>query len=339
MLVLSGGGDYGAFGAGFLEGWGTVPPGPVSRPPEFDIVTGVSTGALIAPFAFIGDNASYRRVTDLYQEPKTDWVRLAGLFFFLPGRASFLDTRGLQRDIYAQFDADVVARITEGYRQGRVLGIGTTNLDLSVTRPWNLTDEAVKAVETGNLDRVHKVLLASAAIPAAFPPVAIDDTLYVDGGTSSNILYNIEMLTQDSPRTIWRRKHPDRPLPRMRFWVIINNQLDAAPQLVQPNWPSITSTSVSTAIRSSTVGSLRFLALQVEFIKHTEKVDIEVYYIAIPDEWRAPKTGIFEKETMRSLAERGYELGCNPDNWKTYHFTPNAPIDPFTGSSTQSPAR
>ncbi|MFN7019735.1 MAG: patatin-like phospholipase family protein [Phycisphaerales bacterium] len=337
MLVLSGGGDYGAFGAGFLQGWGKAPDGPLRRPREFDVVTGVSTGALIAPFAFIGDQASYEDVTRLYREPKEDWVKLDGLLFFLPGRASFLNTEGLQRDIRLHINAGVVEKIAQGYADHRLLAIGTTDLDLGVTTAWNLTAEAAAACGSGDLGRVHKVLLASAAIPAAFPPVVIDDTLYVDGGTSANILYSWDMLSSETPRAVWRRRYPDRPIPRMRYWVIINNQFSAAPQAVQPNWPSITGASVSTAIRSSTLGSLRFLALQAEHIRRTEKLDIEMYYVAIPDDWRPPKPGIFVKETMDSLADLGLRMGLDPNSWHRYEFSVRAPLDPFGRAPADTP--
>lgn len=68
ILILSGGGAKGAFGAGFLQGWGTVTEGPTVRP-EFDVVTGVSTGALIAPFAFVGSDKAYVKVVDFYADP------------------------------------------------------------------------------------------------------------------------------------------------------------------------------------------------------------------------------------------------------------------------------
>ena len=78
ILVVSGGGDWGAFGAGFLKGWGRVPPGPMARP-QFDIVTGVSTGALIAPFAFLGTDDAIERIVQLYRHPKPDWVKHRGI--------------------------------------------------------------------------------------------------------------------------------------------------------------------------------------------------------------------------------------------------------------------
>jgi hypothetical protein len=182
ILMISGGGDYGAFAAGVLEGWGEVGDAGWTRP-TFDVVTGVSTGALIAPFALIGDENSYRRVLTLYENPKKDWIELRDIFFFLPGRQSFMSTAGLERDVREQIDAKTIAAIAAAERDGRTLAIGATNLDLGRMHPWDLTTEAAR-IEAGELesDRFYKVLMASAAIPALFPPVVIDDTLFVDGG-------------------------------------------------------------------------------------------------------------------------------------------------------------
>src|SRR4029077_7628089 len=80
LLVISGGGDWGAFGAGFIKGWSHVQ-GPLTKP-EFDVVTGVSTGALIAPFAFLGDDNSIESVVTLYRNPKPDWVKTRWPFYF-----------------------------------------------------------------------------------------------------------------------------------------------------------------------------------------------------------------------------------------------------------------
>lgn len=315
ILVLSGGGDFGAFGAGFLSGWGKVE-GTQSRP-DFDVVTGVSTGALIAPFAFIGDEKSFERVEHLYREPQQDWVQFRDIFFFLPGRQSFMSIDGLERDIREQVNWECVAAIAQKSREYAVLGIGTTNLDMGILMPFRLSLECERAMENGDIDRVHKILLASSAIPAAFPPVVIDDTLYVDGGTTSNILFSANMRSPDSVVRSLRREHPHVPIPKIRYWVIINNQLGAAPQVVQPTWVSITQASVATAIRSSTLGALRHLALEVDYLALTENVDAELYFIAIPDEWRAPRPGIFQRETMQSLADLGRKLGADPTSWRT----------------------
>jgi predicted acylesterase/phospholipase RssA len=85
ILVISGGGDWGAFGAGVLKGWGRVT-GEFARP-HFDVVTGVSTGALIAPFAFLGDEASIDRILQMYRNPQEDWAK-RGFVFFWPSNPS-----------------------------------------------------------------------------------------------------------------------------------------------------------------------------------------------------------------------------------------------------------
>ena len=103
LLIISGGGDWGAFGAGFLKGWGTVH-GELARPGEFDAVTGVSTGALIAPFAFLGDDQSIQRVVDLYRNPREDWVKPRGLLTFLSSGQSYAEIPGLEHDLDAALD-------------------------------------------------------------------------------------------------------------------------------------------------------------------------------------------------------------------------------------------
>lgn len=315
VLMISGGGDYGAFAAGILEGWGEIKD-PTWCRPTFDVVTGVSTGALIAPFALLGDDQSYRRVLDLYEHPKKDWITLRDIFFFLPGRASFMDTRGLERDVREQIDNKTIAAIAAAERDGRTLAIGATNLDLGRMHPWDLTTEAAR-IEAGELenDRFYKVLMASAAIPALFPPVVIDDTLYVDGGTTSNILYDADLRAEGAPVQEYRRRNQGRALPKFRFWVIVNNQLGGTPQRVEPTWVSITEASVATAIRSSTIGTLRQLSLATE-LQRRDGIDVTFHYVAIPDDWRPPVEGAFKQETMQSLSKLGRELGKDVASWR-----------------------
>lgn len=319
VLMLSGGGDYGAFGAGFLEGWSSLT-GPMAKP-DFDVVTGVSTGALIAPFAFIGDTDSIRQVEKLYREPKRDWIQFRGPLFFLPGQASFMSIRGLERDIRTQINMDVIRKIAERSREGRVLAIGTTNLDLGILKAWRLSAESERAVETGDPSRVHKVLLASSAIPAAFPPVLIDDTLYVDGGTTSNVLIPSDARSPRAAMRLLRKRFPNAKPPKVRYWVIVNNQLGGQPQIVEPSWFSITAASVGTAIRSSTIGSMRNLELQVRYMREVDGIEAEFRFVSIPEFWRAPVEGLFERETMRSLADLGRTMGKDPESWQSVMTT------------------
>lgn len=316
ILILSGGGDYGAFGAGFLSGWGRVTD-PEMRRPEFDNVSGVSTGALIAPFAFLGSHISYTQILDLYTHPKDDWLSLKDWLYFLPWRASFASVDGLKRDLQSAVTPEVIRQVAAESRKNRVLAINTTNLDVGHMHPFLLSMEAENAERTQDFERIYQILLASAAIPAVFPPQIIDGNLYVDGGATANILFRSNWCEPDGPITAFRAAHPGAPLPKIRFWVIINNQLDSGPQVVRPTWVSITGASLSTAIRASTITSLRFLYEQTRLMRAADGLDVEFRFVAIPDEWHAPKPGLFEEETMRSLAALGEKLGSNPAAWRS----------------------
>lgn len=161
LLVISGGGDWGAFGAGFLKGWGRVA-GPMARPP-FDVVTGVSTGALIAPFAFLGDEPAIDRIVELYRNPRKEWFRPRGLLAFLAGGASYGEIPGLEKDIDRTLDETMMRRLVEAGEDGRLLAVSTSNLDFGEAHVWDLV--------------------------AAFPPRLIDGSLYVDGAITGNIVY------------------------------------------------------------------------------------------------------------------------------------------------------
>ncbi len=329
ILIISGGGDKGSFAAGFMAGWSAVV-GPLARP-KFDIVTGVSTGALIAPFAFTDDALADARILKIYQEPNKDWSQPRDWFFFLPGRESFVDSAGLKRDIGREVNQSIILAMAKGAAEDRLLAIGTTNLDLGVSRTWDLTEEAHRALSQPKnvvrpAERIHDILRASAAIPAVFPPVVIDDAFYVDGGTTSNILIIDDLRSPNTPRGIFRRRYPDLPLPLLRYWIVVNNRLTPEPKIIQPSWVSITEASVDTIIRSSEVATLRQFAEQIEYVRYTEpNTHIELRYVAIPDTWTPIKPGIFQIENMKVLSNIGLAMGLDPESWKTDLAHPGAP--------------
>ncbi|MEY2715678.1 MAG: hypothetical protein RIT24_2021, partial [Planctomycetota bacterium] len=187
ILVLSGGGDYGAFGAAFLRAWKER--SGAGAMPEFDLVSGVSTGALIAPFAFLGTAKDLAQCEHLYRNPKPDWVLARGVLGLLPDNASLAEVPGLERELRREIDRSFVERIAAEGDRARLLFVNTTDLDQGRAQPFELTHAAKRAVADGSLDRFHSILLASAGIPGVFPPREIDGTLYADGGVTSNILY------------------------------------------------------------------------------------------------------------------------------------------------------
>jgi hypothetical protein len=324
MLILSGGGDYGAFGAGVLKGWGQVS-GEMARP-EFDVVTGVSTGALIAPLAFVGSEDAYERAFQVFQNPKPQWFRDRGLFAILIEKASLTDNTGLRQDMETTIDEAMIREIASGHEQNRALLIGTTNIDMGMLTMWDVGKIAHDIISGGKRrDRLDDVVMASASIPGVFPPVEIDGDLYVDGGVTRNIAYTTDQEFPNSAGNIWMREHPDRPLPKIRFWVIINNQLGTAPKQVAAGWPSLMVRSLEVSIRSSTISSLKGLAVTSILMRLRGNANVEFRYISIPDEWRPPVEGAFKKETMISLAELGKAMGADPANWKVTVPNPESP--------------
>ena len=119
-----------------------------------------------------------------------------------------------------------------------------------------------------------------------------------------------------SPMVGTTLRNAGRRCPRFRFRVIVNNQLGGTPQRVDPTWVSLTEASVATAIRSSTIGTLRQLSLATE-LQRRDGIDVEFRYVAIPDAWRPPVEGAFQAETMRSLSRLGRGIGVDVTSWKT----------------------
>src|SRR5262245_51874471 len=180
VLSLSGGGQNGAFGAGFLVGWQAS-----GRRPQFDAVGGVSTGALLATHALLGTPADDAILEQMYtQITKDDIYGDRGLFSLLFGADSLKDTAPLHALLVKYITADTLKRVAEAYDDNRLLVVGTTNIDYGQTWIWNLSLIA----KAGDLDLYRKALLASASFPIVFPPVEIDGHLFVDGAARSNLV-------------------------------------------------------------------------------------------------------------------------------------------------------
>jgi hypothetical protein len=317
ILIISGGGDWGAFGAGFLKGWQKVPPQHPLAMPQFDVVTGVSTGTLIAPFAFVRDAQSIDVVVNLYRNPKEDWVKQRGVLFFLPNNISFAEVPGLEREIKSHITLDMVRRIAKAGTDGRMLLVNTTNLDDATSRVFDLVAEARRAADSGQLERIRNIILASAGIPAAFPFRIIDDELYVDGAVTGNIIYGGRIVEEETFPAVWQKAYPKLPLPKFRYWVIFNNNFRPVPQVTAPNWVGVIQRSLETAGRAATATAIRHLFAMAEISRLKRKADVEVRIVSIPDNWVPPVPGIFIKETMNNLADLGEKMGADPATWSS----------------------
>lgn len=241
ILALSGGGADGAFGAGFLAGWTRT-----GQRPDFDIVTGSSVGALIAPFAFLG--AQYDPVL---KEAMTagladDLLQWAGADAIIG--ASVYESKPV-RDLIARYaDDGLIDAVAARHRTGKRLIVATTNVDTQSTTLWNLGEIAASG-SPQRRDLFRKVLAASAAIPGIFPPVLIEVRsagrdyveMHVDGGVSSNVTPVPDVLLT-SPRKS----------PRSRLFVIINGKLGGDPAYTADHTLPIVIRSFQTAVKAST---------------------------------------------------------------------------------------
>jgi hypothetical protein len=236
------------------------------------------------------------------------------MLYFLPNNASFAEVPGLERELRETVTAEMVRRIaTEG--GSRILAVNTTNVDDGTPRVFDLVAEAKRATDTGQLDRIHNIMLASAGIPGAFPFRVIDNELYVDGGVTGNIIYGGRISEDDSLPAQWQANYPERPVPKIRYWVIFNNQLRPMPQVTAPNWPAVVTRSLEMGTRAATLTSMRHLHAMSEVSRIKRKTDIEVRIVSVPGDWKPPVPGVFIKESMNNLADLGEKMGADPKSW------------------------
>jgi predicted acylesterase/phospholipase RssA len=315
VLVLSGGGDFGAFGAGFLQGWGNVADAKARRP-DFDAVFGTSTGALLAPLAYVGTEASLKVGADLYSDPPADLVEQNGLLPILPWNESLMKPTGLRRTLEQQLTPEMLAELRAGLKASRALACATTNVDFGTFRPLDLLAAAGEDDATFRHAIVER-LLASSAIPAVFPPIEFEGSLYVDGGATANIWAVRDQSQPDSVLQQWIRANPGKTPPKIRIWVIVNNQLFPRNGDAKREWIDLAGRGVSIMLRSTMLKDMKLTAYAALQVDKEMPGEVEFRFVAIPDEWEPPVKGSFKKETMQALVDLGRKMGADPASWRS----------------------
>ena len=135
------------------------------------------------------------------------------MLYFLPNNISFAEVPGLEREMRERIDLQMIKRLAEDGQDGRLLVVNTTNVDNGDMRAWDVVAEAQRSLKTGDVDRVHRILLASSGIPGAFPFREIDGEMYVDGGVTGNILYGGRLGEKETFAAVWATRYPDIPMP------------------------------------------------------------------------------------------------------------------------------
>ena len=328
ILVLSGGGAFGAFGAGFLKGWGEVNDANYKRP-HFDSISGISTGSLIAPFAFIGTAEAYDDIIRLYENPGADWVRERGIIPYLPGNVSLYDVSKLRETIQLVITKSMIAQIKEGATEHRQLLVGATNMDYGLLRVWDLAQVASKAPAEDAVEQTVTALSASTAIPGLFPPVVIDDLLYVDGGATMQVVGGIDKRNwaYSSEKTTLDFGDLKEPI-KIRVWIIVNQKLLTDTKVVQSRWTSIAARSLNTLLRASTLQSIQDAETFVQLIDQRPEFDAQMRYVAIPQDFPIVDSDeMFDAELMKDLVKLGMKMGTDPANWKKEALRPGASFE------------
>lgn len=302
LLALSGGGANGAFGAGLIAGWTES-----GTRPDFEVVTGVSTGALAAPFVFLGPDWD-----DELREAYTDGaasglLKSRGLRAFVgSGVFSGAPLRAL---VEAHVDDALLAAIALEHAKGRTLLVATTDLDAQRGVIWNMGAIAERGGPQA-LALFRDVLVASASIPGVFPPVMIEaqgqgavfEEMHVDGGVMNPFVA--------LPQIMWSWNDPDGVLEGARVHVIVNGKDAPRFAVTRDAAPTVLGRALDTVLG----GQLRqSLAANRAF---AERNGIEFRVAAIPEDYDGADSLDFRQESMTAVYDLGRTLGRTGEAWR-----------------------
>jgi predicted acylesterase/phospholipase RssA len=304
-LMLSGGGEDGAFGAGVLYGMTEA-----GRRPKFSLVSGVSTGALIAPFAFLGP-AYDEQLRETYTTINKDDIARPHVLAGLLGGDSLADASPLEQHVARYATPDLLEAVAREHRAGRRLFVVTTNLDAQRPVMWDMGAIAARGDPQG-LALFRKVLLASASIPGLLPPVMIESTvdgraiseMHVDGGTT------MQVLTIPMGLDLERRARAAAPAADRHLYIVMNNRMRPEFQLVSRSTLPIARRSVSTLTKSSGLAALRL------YRDFAERARMGFHVAFIDQDFARTAPAPFDRDYMNALFEYGRERARAGDVWQ-----------------------
>ncbi len=305
-LALSGGAEDGAFGAGLLTGWSKR-----GDRPRFEVVTGVSAGALIAPYAYLG-SAYDEPLAELWSNFDSGSVATPQVLAGLLGADALADSTPLRNLIAKHVDRKMLRAIAQEYRAGRLLLIGTTNLDAQRQMIWNMGEIAVASERDADAAQLFRdVLLASASLPGIFPPVHVKvrvgnkifEEMHVDGGPTRQVFI---APSQFSLKTF--DKLYSSP-PRRTVYVIRNGKIAPEYEPVQSNVLAISARSLFTLTKYQGMGDINLIYAMAER-------DGAAFRLAsIPASFNYKAEKAFDPAYMRALFDVGRKTGEQGDAW------------------------
>jgi predicted patatin/cPLA2 family phospholipase len=326
-LILSTGGADGAFGAGLLNGLSAA-----GKRPDYAVVTGVSTGALMAPFVFAGPRYDAALAAVYTHTSAADIFEVGGT------GESFLDTWPLRELIGKQITPALLTDIAAAHQAGRRLFIVTTNLDAGRSVVWNMGAIASHFAAHSNgpasddaIKLFRNIMLASGSVPGAFPPVLIDVAangrhfaeMHVDGGVGGQFFVTPPALMQSTS---------SYKIPADALYIVVNSGLAPEFQVVERNTPAILAQTVSMAIKAD----LRVLLDRAYVAAKNSGIGFNA--ATIPPGFNAPSRGAFDPDYMKALFNVGYDQGksASPFAAEPPPFAPspaNGMSDPQPGAN------
>lgn len=301
FIALSGGGSNGAFTAGLMKGWSET-----GERPDFEVVTGVSTGALAAPFVFLG--------SDYDDELADAYTGGAAVGLLQPQGIGALFGSGIYKPeplralVEHYVDADLLRAVAAEYARGRVLLVATTDLDSQRGVSWDLGAIATQGTPEA-LELFRSVLVASASIPGAFPPVLIQsdnaglefEEMHVDGGVTTPFLA--------VPETLWSFREPSGTLRAARFYVVINGRTNPGFEITRDTPQGVLGRSIDILLRAAMITTL---AGNRAF---ADTNDLFFRYAALPDDSEASALD-FSVESMSAVYEVGRKGAVDGTAWR-----------------------
>ncbi len=317
VLAISGGGKYGAFSAGYLSGWAER-----GDRPSFDVVTGISTGSLMAPLAFLGTEETDAALRNIYTTVTTDQVYKKRMWVSIPFSKSLLNAKPLEELIETHITKKVIKAVA-AQGDGRGLYVATVDLADGRLVIWDM----VCIAQAKDYALFRKVLLAASAVPMAFPPVKLKSGLrddrqkhrwHVDGGLRENVFWRRELAQLSH---MLKARGSDPSVPPARLYALINGQMRSTYREVDFGWVpmiGIARRSVGTMISEVAIGSLQKLYAEA----FEAGVEFRFNYVRHFD--GNPEWDDFDPQDMTALFEHGRELG-RLEHWET--TPPDEPLD------------